>query len=976
MSQWLQSAKATVSAGASVISFTDNQDFSSVRAGDVVMVNGQIWQCVSGTRPDSVGKSTVTLAAPWPYTGASNVNAFVFRTTHDLLQLTSDARKLTNITKALLAAQEDILTGTTPTINVPIGLDPATGNEEAIPVTPWQYVINVVNASLGNISAIGAMSQAQFEAIREQNKERYAASAWVSFGNHEAGKQVNECKPGLYTSLTTPNTLLIGKSGGVGGSKTDNGILNFDGVLFHLPAGFAVKFNQAPDGKTTYNKSTVVATTHATVTAALNAQAADPANVELVTDPVDMWGFEAWLEEVNITNPHIYPYGLPQYQATTMDGIATSASTRPVTYYAVFNGDIGSKGKGLNFFALSDTQKKRVLANPKNNMYYLDDGRLVQWRLRQRTVRNNGNGDWVYIDASIITAYGLVGSGNTAVAEAQPQGALDVPYAVGVNYWTPPFGKTNWGFTSYTGNGAYKASRGFGGVSTNAAVNGECYFLVCGTINRLNQGGYHPSFNNGGAASWRSAQQGYWCCTWDNKDIRTKLSGEPTSKSACFTAYLGSSGNGGFGNIGTAAYDGYNRPDKRFYDAIYADGQGGVCRDMRYSANGVDLVDYAEADQQIKRGSYRGFDKLTFVSTNIPVTNVTDQGAYYQVTLGGNDKYLNGIKNAVNLKTIFNPSAETIVRRTGLKLHVYGDSFQSGNTLRINCAKTSNVVVGDTVFLPTMFEELTCSVGAAYLQTDVVGNPSNILSTAQLASGWEGRWIPEIPDGNKDYFTLIRKYIGSGTDVTRTYTSNNGVTWTSGNILVNSPVTNQSQFDNMPANYVVIYQYKAFSKQTESAVNGIVYGGIVGVGQVFASSYNAIDTGVLLCESLLNKFLTSATNQPLIDDVALTKLKLQSTQKLATSPSWGNIEHNPISLNSPLNGSIAFKALNYNVNINQQAFIQYAYTELKHNGDNWGDDGKVTIVDNQSTKTDLNGNTVLVGTAKLKEPIGWIKNKV
>lgn len=90
MSQWLQSAKATVSAGASVISFADNKDFSSVRAGDAVMLNGQLWQCASGTRPDSAGKSNINLAAPWPYTGASNVPAFVFRTTHDLLQLTSD----------------------------------------------------------------------------------------------------------------------------------------------------------------------------------------------------------------------------------------------------------------------------------------------------------------------------------------------------------------------------------------------------------------------------------------------------------------------------------------------------------------------------------------------------------------------------------------------------------------------------------------------------------------------------------------------------------------------------------------------------------------------------------------------------------------------------------------------------------------------------------------------------------------------
>jgi hypothetical protein len=70
----------------------------------------------------------------------------------------------------------------------------------------------------------------------------------------------------------------------------------------------------------------------------------------------------------------------------------------------------------------------------------------------------------------------------------------------------------------------------------------------------------------------------------------------------------------------------------------------------------------------------------------------------------------------------------------------------------------------------------------------------------------------------------------------------------------------------------------------------------------------------------------------------------------------------------------AAKVLNYNVVENQQGFINYAYTELKHDGTDWGDDGKINIVDNQSTRTDDNGNTVLYGTARIVEPLGWIKN--
>ena len=128
-------------------------------------------------------------------------------------------------------------------------------------------------------------------------------------------------------------------------------------------------------------------------------------------------------------------------------------------------------------------------------------------------------------------------------------------------------------------------------------------------------------------------------------------------------------------------------------------------------------------------------------------------------------------------------------------------------------------------------------------------------------------------------------------------------------------------------------------------------------------------------ESLLGLIPKNNTNVT-YGDKALTQVTIIVGNGLLPVTDGYTVEHQAISLGIPVNSSPAFKALNYNVNLNQQANIQYAYTELKHNGTNWGDDGKVTIVDNQSTKTDLDGNTVLVGTAKLKEPIGWIKNKV
>ncbi|SUI65235.1 hypothetical protein [Shewanella baltica] len=716
-----------------------------------------------------------------------------------------------------------------------------------------------------------AMSQVKFEAIRDQNKERYAASGWVSLGNHESGKQVNECKPGLYTSLTTPNTLLIGKSGGVGGSKNDNAALNMAGVLFHLPVGFSVKFSNAPDGKTTYNKSTGVITNHATVAAAFNAQAADPTNVEVVTDRQDMWGFEAWLEEVSTTNPHIYPNGLPQSQATTMDGIATSASARPVTYYAVFDGDTGSKGKGLNFFALTDAQKKKVLANHKNNLYYLNDGRLVQWRLRQRTIAGAGNANWYNVDSNNqISSWNHLtfaplantivrgqGSGNT-VGSTQYYDALIHP-----NNTNPKLGV----FTART--------------PTVISVNSECYFLACGTVNRLNQGAYHYSYNSSGSAAmaWITTPAGQ--VQW----FSAALAKQATNVVDCFNTFsLGGSKTentqaGAIGSIYPQA-----RPDGHFHDAIYADGQGGVCRDMRYSAYGVDTVDFAEADQKVKNGTYRGFEKT---------------------------------KLATALSSV-----------------------------------DSNV-----------------SVGGSFHVTEVIATNAVINVTAALSGGWSGFKNAQSPTGSISVFELSRDAVSTPTALRST---NNGVSWSAFTPTFNA-ANNSVTLTNEPAANIVILQYQAFAKQTESAPNAAVAGLVP--HNVFASSDYRSENGALLGESLIGKVLKNNTGVS-VNNKSLLSCAIDSSGELTSASNFDGVTHQSLTLGSPANNSPTFKAVSYLANINQQAVPHFAYTELRHNGTSFGDDGKQTIVDNQSTKTDLNGNTVLVGTAKLKEPIGWIKNKV
>ncbi|MDV5390731.1 hypothetical protein [Shewanella xiamenensis] len=812
-----------------------------------------------------------------------------------------------------------------------------------------------------------AMSQAQFEAIRAQNNEEFAASGFVHFGKHDSTSSRNPINQGLWTLETASNVLFMGRSyspHSSSKSKSDAAIINFAGVLFELTNDsnvsnkqFGIKFPQAPDGKTTYNKSTGVITNHATVAAAFNAQAADPTNVEVVTDRVDMWGFEAWLEEVSTTNPYVYPNGLIQSQATTMDGIATSASARPVTYYAVFDGDTGSKGKGLNFFALTDAQKKKVLANPKNNLYYLDDGRLVQWRLRQRTVAGAGNGDWLWLDSTNSSALGYL-----SVSRLKPQGILNVakPLASGNN---DEYLSTGHSVNTKKFTGIYEGNVNTGGI----AVNNECYFLVCGTVNRLNQGAYHPSFNHSGAAAWRNAGNN-GTVSWhviDSTYINSKLS--------CFDfALLANKPNPLSGAIGQTS----GRPDGRYYDAIYADGQGGVCRDMRYSAYGVDAVDFAEADQKVKNGTYRGFEKLIFskpiASGYWNSSQHSNKASKFLLNYNGdNIIYINCNAYGISIGdtiTVYAPSANLLLSIVINKIASvdYASGLVTTSNIYSGSMSGNGSAISDIFIIHS--KQSTLSVGGSFLQTDVIGNPADILVTPQLANGWQGSWIPVIPNGTNKEFMATRK---SNAAPKFNATIYNGVTWTAGTFPSWNNVTNSSSYSEV-SNAVIVLNYTAFAKQTENAINASVYGKQGMIGNISFSSIYLNMYGGLLAESLIGKVLKAlgsgyVGNLPLITNPLLNDTGVMNISIVPTHQPLAGINTN----NSP-----AFKALNYSVNLNQQAFIQYAYTELKHNGTNWGDDGKVTIVDNQSTKTDLNGNTVLVGTAKLKEPIGWIKNKV
>ncbi|EJE4699159.1 hypothetical protein A8X94_002010 [Vibrio parahaemolyticus] len=759
-----------------------------------------------------------------------------------------------------------------------------------------------------------------------------------------------------------------------------------------------------------------------------------PVAEEVVINRVDMFGFEYFLEEVTEAKPMVYAYGCIQSQDTSINGVATvTDTTRPATYYAVYDGDTTSVGKGVNWFKLSDEDKVKVLSQEGINLFLMNDGRLVQWRVRQRTIAGQRNGDWHNVDSNLDTNWSALMCGNYSnnnKVYVGVQGGQDsIPeYVDGstANYYV---GRLNPTSTPQDANRSQ-------GVFTNrnrtdaGSVDGECYFLVCGVVPRLNQGAYHPSFNPMGAKRWNTTS--------------TNAAGEPwygaislvgNSISDCFKQVDAKTDNTtkaaaqASGNIGT--YSG--RPDGKFYDAIYASGQGGVI-DYRLSA--WDMSSKEEASkifQKAVNGSYRGLEKLK--KTLIFAGRLTVTGTSQNIYIDGSGM---GTFSKVN-DTFYVYRSDGTVQKSSVKT-VGVNGWISVDPIT-NCQLVTHVILETETNIP---------VSGDFTQVDVIGSPTEILATPDLANGWIGSWISVVPNGTSKQFAYTRKNVGKvgdGTDALTT--TNNGGSWTASGLPTtpNSANLFGGVGQTVAANGIYVIPYAAFAKQTKPSTNKSVLNGVEGLGCVYATARGHKDDAVLLTESLMGKVLTS-TAAPYAQLKTFENTRFGAGGAINQYPIAGS--HSPIEIRTPNNDSPAVKTLWYQIANNQQCSLNFAWNELvwknlivkdvntasspvkqgevyvikadvplkgqifKANGNNagwnwsgmymgdegevyygggnsvsldttvksyqdksdgWGDDSTIRIIDGIGTFINLNGDTCLYGTHELAIPYGYTKNK-
>lgn len=829
-----------------------------------------------------------------------------------------------------------------------------------------------------------AMRKVEFEARRAANNEKFAASGFVHFGKHAISEdtltKVNEGMWSDITSSTHANTLKLGAEpnlhGVAGVSKTFNPEIHISGVVskieslsrYNSDKPNQVKLPPAEDGTRTYDSTTGIIVKHATPAIAF---ASETATNKVVTDRIDMWGFEAFLREITDADPFVYDKGLIQSLSTSLNGEDTvSDNVRPISYFAWYEGDESSRGNGVNWQTASEAQRAVIASDYDNNIYFDDvTGNFYQWCIRGRSFAGWGNGDWGYISANSLNLSSNLSFDLTVYISAQgitkADNAIYNPTLSKAVYY--PTQKIPIDAEKY--QGIFKAGLG-GRVDTPTAFNGECYFLVGGTVNRLNQGAYHPSFNPSGTGVF-IAQDGSGASLWSGG-----LLNAPKETAHCFilptSTYPYTDGyqykSTSLGISGSIKFSFSGRPDGRYYDAIYASGQGGVCRDMRYSAWYLTPEDFSEGDLKVKSGEYRGRELQPKIKTffkDVTPLGVSSWLKLYTADLAGelldyerdSEKYT-GCGVIVDSDGTHYTINRVYLASTGqLWLGAEGISaFPSG--------KTWTGCVGK-------FEKNSVSSQMAYLE--VVGDPEDILQCSDLKEGWVGGWSPNIPNSQVSQFNLTRKATDSAG--TRLRTTDKGLTWDHAGVNLNKELNAWVTGSGLTIGNIYVLNYTIAAKMTERAVHTTNYGGLSD-STVFFSTRNEESVGSLLSESLTGGILknTNSVNANfgsfnLLNFTQLSTGLLLGESKYAT-------EHTPLKNPASNNNSPAFKALNYNVVENQQGFINYAYTELTYdaNAGDWGDDSKIHVTDNQTTMLDTNGHTVKVGTARTVEPLGWIKN--
>ncbi|CAM0047074.1 hypothetical protein VPHK406_0065 [Vibrio phage K406] len=781
----------------------------------------------------------------------------------------------------------------------------------------------VQDAAANNI----LMTESQARAIHSLNENKYAASGSINSGKHNS----NNINDGMFVDGTTPNNVFIG--GGVNGSsKTDFAVSHIAGSVINAILEnnqFNFELPEATDGTVTYNKSTGADIKHPDVATAF-ALADSDVNIEVVTHPVDLAMFEYYEEELT-GRQEIFE--CIQSTSTTFGttSVPTVLSTRKLSYFQQCDGQfdevrinpdfINDRYRCVVWDDLTEPQKREIAAYMGEKLFVGENGHIVNGRLRARTIRGLGNGDWYNFKSTDLGAYDCLrpvsGNNNVVRAKGIKDSIVEIGHINGGKFSAN--GAIEDRGTLSTMKGVFTATNSNRDADLSVAYKGRCFAYVVATVPRASQGIYVEGLHEFGTA--KCSDDKYWY----------ESANKPVTLKDCFIGQVG----------GDIASGKSGHPDGIFYDGIEAGGLNCVI-DWRLGAVANDSPEEAaKVEAKMENGTYRGLEKL--VKSRATIQNRTSYTSAFQNI---------DISKSLNAKvgdSIWVTNGSDWFIREISDIRTAEDATNDVQVFWRDAVTGGSRTKGDGAIL---VQETNLSVSGEFNTQMVIGDPVEILKTDALKDGWLGTWCSVIPDGMSKRFPLTRKNIG-GTSVARQYTIDSGATWVSGTESVNE-VTNDFG-SGYVAKAVALVNYKAFAKQTKPSTNKPVYNGKKGLMGIVALNRYTTFNGASFVYSLIGKVPTSSAVSRTYASLSLLEGTLTNHDKM------GFITHGNIPLGAPTNNSPAVKVLPYQISNNGQASIGYQANELT-----WGD--KVFIEVNDQS----NLNAVQHAVIKFKDPSGTL----
>lgn len=867
-----------------------------------------------------------------------------------------------------------------------------------------------------------AITKAQFNALADERRANRAGSGFDNFGKGSSATTVN-VNEGIWTDATQANRFYIGKTTSNSGSSITNDAQSVvNGVLQKLqninngslsiadiilptaptiyPSTVTLTAEQIASGVikhadssnsglvisgkglsgTTFSQTVIVVngkkyiieyvdnsvrkTLEVTASSTTYNISLSGANITEVgmypTDAIsrsDLVFLESWHEDISEKN-FVYPLGNVQYLGSNTDGltgIANGAFTGFETYSLFGNWQAPSAliGKGYILSSLTEAQKKLFLANKDNNCY-LDGDKVIQVRYRMRVVQGLGD-TWDNVDAQNTSSLNYLRYNNSARVSAKGK-SVSILSDIGSSATDDLYRTQQNMISTYTKDYGY----GLFSVNPNSSTysyEGKCFALPIALVHRRNQGMYHPVYNANGTK--KASDNNFW--------YNTAISF--TSISDCFdpAKLLTASGY-----IGTVS----GRPDGLFYDQVH---EGDII-DLRNSSKKVE--DYSRLREKefnkLVAGTNRGKEGEWAV---IKSGDYTTSGNNYLTRLGAGSTRIDYSGNPASLLT--NSTLFADAGRTGT--YIKGSNGNYYRVIEINVSAGNNMAVylgheyGDvrSVFVVGTYnlvisDKTTRTKSNTLLNCDIIGNPTN-YPTVWKQSGVFGTplLVAEdgtslLPTGSLTAFKVSRK--SNATPLLVLKSTDSGATWSALTVTTHytfSTTTNTITMVTAPAttDLIMVY-YQTHTSMAVPAVNNEV----LEIGDVFACNGTYSSQGSVLANTLIGK-----TPISIVVPVSMYKGKPMGYKfynspidKLDIVAGYEPIHPTVSGFGTTVSPTI--KVFPYLTRLNGKAYLNLVFKEMKHNGTSWGDDSKFNIVDNVSTTTDNNAQTVLIGQKTVELP--------